>query len=95
MQKGGKYSSFDKHRQFLPLDHAFKRDIKNFTKGVVVTDPAPPIMTGAAVHEQIDGLVVNLEGGFVGYGEQHMWTHKSGLTRLPILMTFSFHTTLM
>jgi hypothetical protein len=19
----------------------------------------------------------------VGYGEQHMWTHKSGLTRLP------------
>jgi hypothetical protein len=27
--------------------------------------------------------VINLEGGFVGYGEQHMWTHKSGLTRLP------------
>jgi hypothetical protein len=26
--------------------------------------------------------MVNLEGGFVGYGEQHMWTHKSGLTRL-------------
>jgi hypothetical protein len=20
-------------------------------------------------------------GGFVGYGEKHMWTHKSGLTR--------------
>jgi hypothetical protein len=28
--------------------------------------------------------VVNQEeGGFVGYGLQHMWTHKSGLTRLP------------
>jgi hypothetical protein len=27
--------------------------------------------------------VVNPEGGFVGYGEQHMWIHKSGLTRLP------------
>jgi hypothetical protein len=25
----------------------------------------------------------NPEGGFVGYGEKHMWTHKSGLTRLP------------
>ena len=48
-----------------------------------MTDTAPPIMTGAAVRDQIDGLVVNLEGGFVGYGEQHMWTHKSGLTRLP------------
>jgi hypothetical protein len=27
--------------------------------------------------------VANTEGGFVGYGEQHIWTHKSGLTRLP------------
>ena len=58
-------------------------------------DPAPPIMTGAAVREQVDGLVVNLEGGFVGYGEQHMWTHKSGLTCSPILMTFFCHITLM
>ena len=38
LKSGGKFSSFDKHRQFLPLDHAFRRDIKNFTKGVVVTD---------------------------------------------------------
>ena len=48
-----------------------------------MTDPAPTLMTGAAVPQQIDALVVNPEGGFVGYGEQHMWTHKSGLTRLP------------
>jgi hypothetical protein len=27
--------------------------------------------------------VANTEGGFLGYGEQHMWTHKSGLTWLP------------
>jgi hypothetical protein len=26
--------------------------------------------------------MVNLEGGFVGYGEHHMWTHKMGLTLL-------------
>ena len=82
LQKGGKYSSFDRHHQFLPLDHPFRQDIKNFTKGVVVTDPAPWMMTGAEVHAQIDALVPNEEGGFVGYGEQHMWTHKSGLTRL-------------
>jgi hypothetical protein len=41
------------------------------------------MMTGAEICQQIDGLVANTEGGFVGYGEQHMWTHKSGLTRLP------------
>jgi hypothetical protein len=33
------------------------------------------MMTGAEVHAQINALV--------GYGEEHMWTHKLGLTRLP------------
>ena len=83
LQKGGKYSSFDIHHQFLPLDHPFRQDIKNFMKGVKVTNPAPRMMTGAEVHAQIDALVPNKEGGFVGYGEQHMWTHISGMTRLP------------
>ena len=32
LTKGRKFSSFDKHRQFLPIDHPFRRDIKNFTK---------------------------------------------------------------
>ena len=83
LKKGGKYSSFDQHRQFLPLDHEFREDIKSFTKGVKVIDPKPHLRTGAKVRVQIDALVPNEEGGFVGYGEEHMWTHKSGLTRLP------------
>jgi hypothetical protein len=84
LHKGGKYSSFDKHHQFLPLDHPFRQDSKNFMKGVIVINPALQMMTGVEVHAQIDALVANQEGGgFVGYGEQHMWTHKSGLTRLP------------
>jgi hypothetical protein len=81
LKKGGKYSSFDKHRQFLPPNHPFRIDIKNFTKGVVVTDRPPATMTGAEIRQQIDGLMANTEGGFVGYGEQHMWTHKSGPIR--------------
>ena len=57
---------------------------RTFMKGVVVTDPAPQIMTGVEVRAQIDALVVNPQGdGFVGYGRQYMWTHKSGLERLP------------
>ncbi|XP_025792017.1 uncharacterized protein LOC112873220 [Panicum hallii] len=83
LRKGGKYSSFDKHRQFLPLDHPFRLDRKNFTKGVTVTELAPPIMTSAEVRRYVDGLVVKPQGGFEGYGQQHFWTHKSGLTRLP------------
>jgi hypothetical protein len=83
LQKGGKYSSFEKHRQFFPLDHPFREDKENFTKGVAVTEPPPQMMTGAEVRAQIDALVANEQGGFVGYGEKHMWTHKSGLERLP------------
>jgi hypothetical protein len=41
LKKGGKYSSFDKDRQFLPEDHELRRDKKHFTKGVQVTDPIP------------------------------------------------------
>jgi hypothetical protein len=49
-----------------------------------VEDPPPQIRTGDEVHAQIDALVPNEEGAsFMGYGEEHMWTHKSGLTRLP------------
>ena len=44
VEEGGKYSSFDKHRQFLPADHLFRQDVKSFTKGVKVTEIAPPII---------------------------------------------------
>jgi len=73
LQKGGKYSSINKHCQFLPLDHPFTQDIKNFTKGVIVKDPPPQMMLGAKVHAKIDALVPNeQDSGFVGYGEEHM-----------------------
>ena len=63
-------------------------------KGVKVTDPEPQKMTGAQVHAQIDALMVNPQKDsrkkdnpkkdcFVGYGVEYMWTHKSGLERLP------------
>ena len=42
-------------------------------------------MTGAAIQAQIDALRVNDGGGFVGYGEEHAWTQKSGLWRLSYI----------
>jgi hypothetical protein len=66
------------------LDHPLRQDIKNFMKGVIVRDPPLQMMTSAEVHAQIDALKWNKkEGHFTGYGQEHMWTHKSGLTRLP------------
>jgi hypothetical protein len=47
----GKYSLFDKHRQFLPPDHPFRLYIKNFMEGVVVTDRPLGTMTGAEIRQ--------------------------------------------
>jgi hypothetical protein len=50
----------------------------------MVTDPPPRMLTGTEVHAQIDALKFNeRDSHFVGYGQEHMWTHKSGLKRLP------------
>jgi hypothetical protein len=86
LKRGGKYSSFDKHRQFLPADHPFRLDTKNFTKGVVVRDPPPYMMTGAEIQAEVDSLVLK-EGQrrFEGYGEKHAWSQKAGLWRLPYM----------
>ena len=55
-------------------------------KGVEVRDPPPHMMTGAEIRAQLDGLVVNAEGGgFVEYSELHSWAQKSGLWRLPYM----------
>jgi hypothetical protein len=32
LKKGGKYSSFDKHHQFLPENNALRRDTQHFMK---------------------------------------------------------------
>ena len=50
------------------------------------------MMTGAEIRAQLDGLVVNAEGGgFVGHGELHSWAQKSGLWRLPYMQDLLPH----
>ena len=42
------------------------------------------MMIGATVCAQLDALEVSDQGDrFLGYGEQHAWTHKSCLWNLP------------
>src|SRR6266508_2835659 len=50
LKKGGKYSAFDQHRQFLPEGHPFRCDKKNFRKGIAVHDKVDiPVFNGEAV----------------------------------------------
>ena len=41
------------------------------------------MMIGAAVRAQLDALEVNDQDCFLGYGEEHAWTHKLCLWNLP------------
>jgi hypothetical protein len=49
----------------------------------MVDDHPSQMMTGAAIREWLQSLRVKEDGGFVGYGDEHAWTQKSGLWRLP------------
>lgn len=77
LAKGTKYCWFDCHRQFLPVEHAFRRSLKGFQKKKQVFNLPPPCLTGEQVHAQIKALVPNKGKGthkFEGYGKTHNWT---------------------
>jgi hypothetical protein len=80
---GGKISYFDCHRCFLPLNHEFRLDSDTFKKGNIVLEGLPGHLSGAEIAEKLDNFVLNKEGnGFVGYGNDHNWTHKCALWEL-------------
>jgi hypothetical protein len=84
LKKGGKFSFFDHHRQFLTADHAFRKDPNGFRASVVVHNEPPPRLIGQQVQNQLNALKPSPDrNGFEGYGEEHNWTHVLGLWRLP------------
>jgi hypothetical protein len=88
---GGKINYFDCHRCFLPLDHEFRLDSDTFKKGNIILEGPPGRLCGAEIAEMLDNLVLNKEGnGFVGYGNDHKWTHKCALCELPYAKALIF-----
>ena len=83
LENGGKATWFDCTRCFLPLDHRFRRDKKNFLKDRVEKDLPPPIMTGAELLEEVNRLPQISWGKnaalsqIEGYGQEHHWEKKS------------------
>jgi hypothetical protein len=81
---GGKISYFDCHSCFLPLDHEFRLDNDTFKKGNTILEGPPKRLSGPEITDMLDNLVLNKEGnGFVGYENDHNWTHKCALWELP------------
>ena len=42
LEKGGKASFFDCHRQFLPIHHSYKKQRDTFKKGTIEKSLSPP-----------------------------------------------------
>ncbi|CAA7043670.1 unnamed protein product [Microthlaspi erraticum] len=95
LRNGRKHSWFDCHRRFLPEDHAYRKNVRSFTKNKSISDLPPPFLSGEEVLyeriNQIEGVLrsVNCGGnGHIprninGYGEYHNWIKKSIFWELP------------
>ena len=59
---GGKTSFFDFHRRFLPHNHRYRKNRKDFFVGRVEKDVAPPCLSGEELHDVV------LEYGDIVFG---------------------------
>ncbi|KAG8363361.1 hypothetical protein BUALT_Bualt19G0014400 [Buddleja alternifolia] len=79
LKHGRKPCFFDCHRQFLPLDHPYRYQKDNFTKGRIETDSSIIRLTGEELEVAVASLP-NIEFGrtkekerIEGFGETHNW----------------------
>ncbi|KAK2375112.1 hypothetical protein QL285_076023 [Trifolium repens] len=86
LSKGKKTSWFDCHRQFLPHDHAFRRNKVAFLKNRIERDEPPPRLSGEQVWEKVYGIPKITDSGkcvVSGRGVLHNWTKRSIFWDLP------------
>jgi hypothetical protein len=80
---GGKICYFDYYRCFLPLDHSFRLDSDAFKNGNIIVEGPPRHLSGSEIADMLNNLVLKENGDeFVGYGNEHNWTHKCVLWEL-------------
>ncbi|KAG8362941.1 hypothetical protein BUALT_BualtUnG0021300 [Buddleja alternifolia] len=89
LKHGRKPCFFDCHRQFLPLDHPYRYQKDNFTKGRIETDSSIIRLTGEELEVTVASLP-NIEFGrtkekerIEGLGETHNWLKRSIFWDLP------------
>jgi hypothetical protein len=86
LSKGKKTSWFDCHRQFLPHDHAFRRNKVAFLKNRIERDEPPPRLSGEQVWEKVYAIPKITDSGkcvVSGRGVLHNWTKRSIFWDLP------------
>ena len=64
------------------MNHCFRNDTQSFRKGKRVREGPPKRLNGDEIIQWHRQLKESSEGGFVGYGVEHNWTHTSFLWEL-------------
>ena len=80
LNNGRKNTWFDCHRQFLPLDHEFRKMENAFRKNNVESNPPPSLLTGYQIWERISQLAKVTKASpsrLPGYSVEHNWTKRS------------------
>ncbi|KAJ7954436.1 Transposon protein, putative, CACTA, En/Spm sub-class [Quillaja saponaria] len=57
LKNGSKCCWFDCHRQFLPMDHRFRRNKNDFKKGIVEKSPPPLRLSGSEIISHMPGPI--------------------------------------
>jgi hypothetical protein len=93
LANGGKASFFYCHRRFLPLNHRYRKNRKDFFVGRVEKDVASPRLSGEELHDVVSeygDIVFGLQSGkqkFPGFGLTHNWVKRSIFFELPYWKT--------
>ncbi|XP_011073575.1 uncharacterized protein LOC105158490 [Sesamum indicum] len=90
LRYGRKACWFDCHRQFLPPDHPYRRQVYKFRKGKCENDSPPMRLTGEDMRQRVDELPETIFGKppggthpIDGFGRTHNWVKRSIFWELP------------
>ncbi|KAG8377290.1 hypothetical protein BUALT_Bualt08G0013900 [Buddleja alternifolia] len=89
LRNGRKPSWFDCHRQFLPMDHPFRNQSRQFYNNRIEIDRPPPRLSGEQMHQRVEKLpniTFGTQSGkqkIDGFNRTHNWVKKSIFWELP------------
>jgi len=93
LTNGGKASFFYCHRRFLPTNHRYRKNKKNFIVSRVEKDVAPPRLFGEEFHyvvSEYGDIVFGFQSGkqkFLSFGLTRNWVKQSIFWELPYWKT--------
>jgi len=91
--KRGKASFFDYHRRFLPHNHRYRKNRKDFFVGRVENDVAPPRLSGEELFDVVSeygDIVFGVQSGkkkFPSFGLTYNWLKQIIFWELPYWKT--------